>query len=203
MRALDRKRRAAALGGIIGPVAFAGAWIATGAAAGHYSPVDDAISRLAAVHAPTRAAMTAGFVAFGVGVPCYAWALRCALPGRAWLTAAATGLATLGVAAAPLDRSATGDHLHACFAGLGYVTLAATPLLAAITLRRDNQRAAARVSAGAGAFAAASLALTLTGNAHGLFQRAGLSAGDAWIVASAIAMLRGPSAPPAGKLNPG
>jgi len=40
---------------------------------------------------PTRPFMTAGFVVFGVGVPIYSVALRDALPGWSWLTAAATG----------------------------------------------------------------------------------------------------------------
>ncbi len=128
-------RRSAAWGGIIGPAAFIGAWALGGAITSGYSPVEDAISRLAAVHAETRPLMTAGFVIFGVGLPVYACALRDALAGPAWCTAAAAGIATLLVAAAPLDHSATVDTLHGVFAGTGYVALALTPLLAIRPLR--------------------------------------------------------------------
>ena len=60
-------RRVAALGGIVGPVGFVGAWIASAAITSMpYSSIDDAISRLAAVGADTRWLMTAGMVTFGV-----------------------------------------------------------------------------------------------------------------------------------------
>src|SRR6202011_5852755 len=49
-------------GGGIGPAAFVTAWATTGAATKGYSPIDDAISRLAAVGTTTRPFMTAGFV---------------------------------------------------------------------------------------------------------------------------------------------
>ncbi|MBA3652821.1 MAG: DUF998 domain-containing protein [Actinobacteria bacterium] len=159
-----------------------------GARTAHYSPANDAISRLAAVHAPTRAAMTAGFVAFGVGVPLYGLALRSTLPGRAWMLATATGLATLGVGAFPLDW-ARGDAPHAVAATLGYVTLAATPLVAARTLGRQGRRGWARVSRVAGVTSAVSLAATVIGPYHGAFQRVGLTVGDAWIVASALGIV--------------
>ena len=65
-------RVAAALGGVVGPAAFIGAW-SIGAAVTNreYSSIDDAISRLAAVGADTRALMTAGFITFGVALPVY------------------------------------------------------------------------------------------------------------------------------------
>ena len=97
--------RLAAVGGIVGPAAFIGAWVVGSATKAGYSPIDDAISRLAAVGASTKPLMTAGFLVFGIGVPIYATALRRALGGLASVTAAATGLATIGVAALPLERS--------------------------------------------------------------------------------------------------
>ena len=131
--------RARAAGGVIGPVAFVGAWSLSGLSARHYSAVHDAISRLAETGAPTRTAMTAGFVAFGVAVPVYGSALRSALDGWAWTTAIATGIATLGVAAVPLGAP-TRDTVHGCLATAGYLTLAATPLLASprVRARRDG-----------------------------------------------------------------
>jgi hypothetical membrane protein len=183
--------RRCALGGIVGPAAFVAAWSIGGLAASHYSAVDDAISHLAEIGAPTRPLMTAGFVVFGVGLPIYAVALREALPGRSWLTAAGTGLATLGVAAAPLGHSPTGDQVHGVFAGAGYVTLALTPLLAAGPLRRAGRSAFARLSIAIGAGAGMSLLATTATDLDGLFQRLGLTVVDIWIVATAVEILRG------------
>lgn len=184
--------RTAALGGVIGPAGFIGAW-AVGAAitSAPYSSIDDAISRLAAVGSDARWLMTAGFVTFGVSLPVYAWALRSTVPGRAWITATATGLATLAVAATPLDRSDTVDRLHAVFAGIGYLTLAATPLLAARPLLAMGHRRLARTGIAAGVTSALALAATTSGLPTGLFQRVGLTVSDAWIIATAVAITRG------------
>jgi hypothetical membrane protein len=182
--------RRCALGGIIGPSAFVAAWSIGSVAASHYSAIDNAISHLAEIGAPTRALMTAGFVVFGVGLPIYSLALREALPGWSWVTAAATGLATLGVAAAPLGRSASGDTVHGLFAGAGYITLALTPLLAAGPLRRTGRPAWARVSIAVGVGAGISLLATTATSVDGLFQRLGLTVVDIWIVATAVAILR-------------
>ena len=182
--------RRCALGGIIGPTAFVVAWSIGSGLASHYSAIDDAISRLAEVGAPTRALMTAGFVVFGVGLPIYSLALREALPGWSWGTAAATGLATLGVAAAPLGRSSYGDTVHGLFAGAGYITLALTPLLAAGPLRRAGRPAWARLSIAVGVGAGISLLATTATELNGLFQRLGLTAVDVWIVATAVEILR-------------
>jgi hypothetical membrane protein len=147
-----------------------------------YSPVDDAISRLAADGASTRWLMSFGFVAFGVGVPLYGLALREALPAsKAWIAAVVTGLATLGVAATPLDVSDTVDALHGLFATTGYVALALIPVLT----RRTP------VAVAVTAFIAACLVLTPFIDANGLLQRAGLTAGDLWIATTASAILRG------------
>jgi hypothetical protein len=173
----------------VGPVAFVGAWSLAGRSARHYSATQDAISRLAGTGAPTRVAMTAGFVVFGVGVPVYSRALRAALDGPAWMTAFATGIATLGVAAAPLGAP-TRDTVHGCFATAGYVTLAATPLLAARSFARAGRPTWARASMFTGIVSGASLLATVAGPAHGLFQRLGLGVVDVWIVVSALEILR-------------
>jgi hypothetical membrane protein len=188
VKAVEDRRRWA-WGGIAGPAAFVGAWTLGGALRHGYSPTEDAISRLAEVGASTRPLMTLGLVAFGVGVPAYAVALRHRLDGGAWLAATATGLATLCVAALPLGISSSGDLLHGAAATAGYATLAAVPLLAVRPLRASGQGAAAAISAAAGSVSALSLAATTLGTRHGLWQRAGLSIGDAWLVASAVAIL--------------
>ncbi len=184
--------RTAALGGVIGPAGFIGAWVIGAAAtSAPYSSIDDAISQLASVSSDTRWLMTAGFVTFGMALPVYAWALRSSVPGRAWITATATGLATLAVAAAPLDRSDTVDQLHGIFAGIGYLTLAATPILAAAPLLAMGHRRLAQSGIAAGLASAIALALTTTGLPTGLFQRVGLTVSDAWIIATALAIRRG------------
>jgi Protein of unknown function (DUF998) len=174
----------------VGPVVFVAAWSVLGLFKARYSPLRDPISDLAGVHASTRLAMTAAFVVFSVGLCFYALALRATLRGPAWIAAASTGLATLGVASFPLHHSSTIDHVHGVFAGIGYVTLAATALLSAVALNRQ-QPAWARAAATAGVVSAIALALTLTGSFHGLFQRIGLTAGDTWVVASAVGIRRG------------
>ena len=184
--------RTAILGGVIGPAGFIGAWVIGAAAtSAPYSSIDDAISRLAAVGSDTRWLMTAGFVTFGLSLPVYAWALRSTVPGRAWISATVTGLATLAVAAAPLDRSDTVDRLHGIFAGIGYLTLAATPFLAAPPLLAMGHRHLARSGIAAGITSVIALVLTTTGLPTGLFQRVGLTVSDAWIVATALAIRRG------------
>jgi hypothetical protein len=83
------------------------------------------------------------------------------------------------------------DTVHGALASIGYATLAATPLLAARPLAESGQREAATLSLAAGVIAGLSLAATVLGPAHGLFQRIGLTTGDVWLAASAIAILRG------------
>jgi Protein of unknown function (DUF998) len=188
---VDGTRRAA-LGGIIGPVSFIGGWFGGAIVTSiPYSSVDDAISRLAAIGADTRPLMTAGFVVFGVSLPVYATALRACVGGRAWIAAATTGVATLAVAAAPLDHSPGVDRLHGVFAGIGYVALAATPLLAARPLRTAGHRRLAAFGVAAGVTSAVSLAITTTALPTGLFQRLGLTVSDAWIIGSAALMATG------------
>jgi hypothetical protein len=173
---------------VIGPCAFVAAWAVAGARAERYSPVDDAISRLAAHHAPTRVLMTLGFVCFGVGVPAFALAARDRIGAKAAVAGVLTGLATLGVAAAPLDVSDRVDLLHGAFATAGYVTLAALPTLARRTMHHNGHRRLAASAPFVTTVSAISLAATALGPAHGLFQRIGLTTTDAWVVAAALSV---------------
>lgn len=181
--------RVAALGGIVGPVAFVAAWSILGSRTAGYSATGDAISRLAATGAPTQAAMTAGFIAYGAGLPLFGAALRGRLRGSAWVFATATGVATLGVAAAPLG-SPTRDTVHGVFAALGYATLAGIPLTAAKPLADEGRWGWAGLSVITGVASAACLLATTLGPRDGLFQRAGLTITDAWVIALAVDMLR-------------
>ena len=184
--------RVAALGGVVGPAVFVGAWTVSAAiTGGEYSSIDDPISRLAAADADTRVLMTAGFLGFGIALPAYGWALRQVVGGAAWVVATAAGIATLAVAAFPLDRSASLDPWHGLFAGIGYVTLAATPLLAAGPLLRRGHHALGALGLVASLVSGAALALTATDLPTGLFQRLGLTAADVWIAGSALAIAVG------------
>lgn len=184
-------RRRVALAGLVGPAAFVGAWVTGGilSRSRGYSPVHDAISRLAAAGAPTQPLMSTGFVVFGLALPVFgAAALRREVDGPAWASAVATGLATLGVAAFPLDVSAGVDVAHGIAAGTGYATLAAVPLLAARPLWREGRRGWAAAGVVAGLTSAVCLALTTSDLPHGLFQRLGLTVTDTWIAAFAISL---------------
>lgn len=177
------------LAGLVGPAAFVGAWVVGGLRTTRdYSPVHDPISRLAAVGADSRTLMTAGFVTFGVALPVFAAAAAPVIGRRAAVAAALTGLSTLAVAATPLDRSAAVDTWHGVAAGLGYVTLAATPVLAAGRMRAIGAPALARAGRAAGATSAVALLLTTTGLPTGLVQRVGLTVTDLWIAAVAVAV---------------
>lgn len=186
-----RRRDLAALGLVVGPVAFVAAWVVAGNRTPGYIPTRDAISRTAAVGAPAREVMTAGFVAYAAGAMAGASALRHRLPGPAWIALAVNGLATLGVALTPLDRSPAVDAGHAVAATTGYVSLALVPLLAARPLAAGGHRRAAGASVVAGAVVAAGLAVTAVVDDVGLPQRVGLTAGDAWLVAAGLALLSG------------
>ena len=142
---MTSRERALASGGVVGPFAFVSAWAIAGAVGG-FSPVDDAISDLAAVGASTRVAMTVGFVVFGLGLIAFGLALRSVLDGPAWVAAVVTGAATLGVAATPLGGW-SGDGVHAAFAGIGYLSLVAVPMLASFPMFRAGRVGWARASA--------------------------------------------------------
>ncbi|MDQ6727046.1 MAG: DUF998 domain-containing protein [Actinomycetota bacterium] len=180
-------------GGIVGPAVFVTAWAVLGARADGYDPTRDAISRLAAIGAGSRPLMTAALVTLGAGMVLYSGALRTHLDdGSAWVAALANGAFTLAVAAVPLGSGH--DVVHGVAAGLGYATLAAIPVLA--THGPDRLRpttAWAAVSTAAGVVSAVCLALTLAGARSGLFQRLGLTAGQAWVVASAVSLARRPT----------
>lgn len=160
-------------------MAFVTAWASLGAGAAGYDPTRDAISRLAALGAPTRVAMTAGLVALGAGLGAYGLALR---PRPVWLLPVVNGVITLGVAAFPLDGGY--DTVHGIAAALGYVTLAAVPVVVG---RRRPLPVAVSVVSGV------CLVLTTVLDRDGLFQRLGLTVAQAWIVVNALGLLRSPT----------
>ncbi len=183
-------RRPALLGGVAGPAAFVAAWAIGGAVATGYSPVDDPISRLAAVGASTRPHMTDGFLGFGAGVAAFAaGGLRPSLDGPAWLAALAAGACTVGVAAVPLDAGR--DGLPCARAGHGDAALVAVPALAARPLAGDDRRGAAVAAAAVAAVAAGCLAASVAASSgDGLLQRLGLTTLDVWLAVTAVRLWR-------------
>ncbi len=172
------------LAGVAGPTAFVGAWLVGGLRRDGYDPVATTISRLAEQGTPDAALMTAGFAAFGVLVPVFARQLE---PRALRVAATTSGLATLGVALAPLSAAGgtTSDRVHYAAAALGYVAQAASPLVGATALPRPA------VSRTVGALAGASLVASLVDSERtGLWQRLGLGLVDAWFVVLAVRLLR-------------
>lgn len=187
-----------ALGLAVGPVAFVSAWAVGGARTPSYSPVNDAISRIAASGAPERGLMTAGFVVYGASVLVGSIAVRRSPLSRAWPLVAANALATWAVAALPLDVSDGMDLAHGVAATAGYVSLAAVPALAAGPLIGMGRSAAGRASVLAAGAIGVCLALTVVTEANGLAQRTGLGIGDVWLVAAGLALATGRVSGPTG-----
>ena len=137
--------------------------------------------------------MTGGFVIFGVTLPIFGRALRREFGPRVAVAATVSGLATLGVAAFPLDHSAATDRAHGAAALAAYVATSAMPALAARPLRTGGYAAASNASIAIAGVSALSLATSTLGPGHGFFQRTGLTVVDVWMVGVAIAILRGTS----------
>jgi hypothetical membrane protein len=183
--------RVALLAGIAGPASFVGAWAVGSAVKDGYSPVSDAISRLAEQGASTQPLMTAGFVGFGLLMPIYARGLGQALGSRAVQAAVTTSaVGTLAVAAFPLspEGGTTVDTLHVAAAAVAYAANVLGPIAAARHLRsRRARRGSYALSAAMAAALIGSLALD---DVTGLLQRTGLTMYDAWAVVLALAVLR-------------
>lgn len=190
VQALVTDRPRSALGLVAAPVAFIGGWVIGGARTPDYSPINDAISRIAAVGAPNRDLMTTAFVAYGASVIVGSTALRTSPLRRCWSLAAVNGAATIAVAALPLGHSAAMDTWHGVAAGVGYVSIAALQLASAKPLRETGHDRAAALAVAGGAVTGAALVATTVTDANGFFQRLGLTVGDVWLVATGIALFR-------------
>ena len=123
---LERPRLALA-SATVAPLALIGGWtLAAGLQPDSFDPVRDSISALAAHDAAHRWVMTLALVVTG----CCHVLTSLALPGLArlgrWLLASA-GVATVGVAAAPLPPGQEGSAPHTAIASLSFVLLALWP----------------------------------------------------------------------------
>ncbi|MDP9026005.1 MAG: DUF998 domain-containing protein [Actinomycetota bacterium] len=120
--------RPAVVSAILGPILFIGGTAVVGASWPAYRPAAQTISELAAGDAPTRAAMTVVFV---IAALCHVltglFARGVGPAGRAALVLA--GVASLAVAAFPLPTVASTSVPHRVSAIVGFILLAAWPLL--------------------------------------------------------------------------
>ncbi len=183
-------RRVARVAGIAGPAAFVGAWVVGSAVQDGYSPVSDAISRLAEQGASTQPLMTAGFLGFGLLMPVFARGLGQALGSRAAAAAVTTsGLATLAVAALPLsvEGGTPIDTLHNAAAGVAYAANVLGPIVVASHLRTPAARRASYALSAA--MAAALIGSLAVDDTTGLLQRTGLTMYDVWAVTLAVTVL--------------
>jgi hypothetical protein len=178
------------MGLVVGPAAFIGGWLVGGGRTPDYSPINDAISRIAAVGAPNRDVMTTAFVAYGASVIVGSTALRTSPLRRCWWIAAVNGAATIAVAALPLEHSSSMDTWHGVAAGVGYISITALQLASAGPLREAGHRRAAALALVGGITSGACLVATTVSDANGFFQRLGLTVGDVWLVAAGVALFR-------------
>lgn len=192
-----------AAGGLAGPAAFIGAWVTGTILLESYSPLPDAISRLAAVGADTRWLMTAGFVGFTAASIPAAVAIRRAIPGSAWTGVLGTGLVTSVVAALPLDRSEAVDGAHGLAAAIGYALFIYGAAASFKPLRAAGRQELALLSAiVAGVSTTTLLATPFVPEFSGLLQRIGLTSLDVWLVTISILILQGRLEPSDGSASP-
>jgi hypothetical membrane protein len=126
----------------LAPVALIGGWtLAASRQPGHFSPVHQTISALAARGASDRWIMTAGLAALGACHVVTALGLRPAPRNGRWLLATG-GVATTVVAAAPQPEHGSAPA-HLAAAGVGFVALSLWPAFASggtgpVVLRRRS-----------------------------------------------------------------
>jgi hypothetical protein len=128
--------------------------------------------------------MTAGFLAYSIGVA--AFSIPVDVLGRRGATAtAANAVATAALAALPLHDN--GDNrAHVAAAGAVYISLTLVPLLSAHRHHQAGNRTRSAALTAAGLVAGACLALSVIyPRGRGGWQRAGLTAGQAWIASTA------------------
>jgi hypothetical protein len=179
-----------ATGAIWGPGLFMAAWLVGGLLVVGYSPVEQHISDLAEVGAPTQGLMTLGFAAFGTGVGIAVWPLRRLIGKPAALALLVNAILMIGIALTPTGGSADVDFVHAMLALLAYASIAVVAPLAAIVLRRRSM-VLALVSVAVGLATLAFLSASLGESRSGLLQRLGLTATDLWLIAVAFGAVTG------------
>ncbi|MEO6207851.1 MAG: DUF998 domain-containing protein, partial [Candidatus Limnocylindrales bacterium] len=143
--------------------------------------------------------MNVGFGVFTVAVASAAAPLHRVIGTPGSIALGINAVLSAGVALAPLGSSPEGDRLHQVVAAAGYLALAALgPASAPALAKRHPTFAKASVAVGAVSLAAL-VASFASDDQSGFWQRAGITATDAWLIAIGILAIK--SAPrPAGSL---
>ena len=153
-------------------------------------PIRDHISDLAAVDAPTRPLMSLGFAVFTVAIASAAAPLRRVIGTPGSIALGVNAVVSGAIALAPLNVSPDGDRLHQVVAGAGYLALAVLAPVAAPALAKRRPMLA-KASVAVGATSLAFLALSLVAKEQsGLWQRAGITVTDVWLIAIGLLALR-------------
>ncbi len=129
--------------------------------------------------------MNLGFTAFAISVGAATVPAPRLFGTPTALVFGANVLVTIGIMLVPLGRSPDGDRAHAVVAGLGYLVLAVTAPSAARTLAKRNRWLGA-ASVAVGAVSLACLGLSVVRPESGFWQRAGITATDAWLIAMGL-----------------
>jgi len=188
MRAEQRDHWLAS-GAIWGPGLFIISWAVGGFLVPGYNPLEDHISSLAAVNAPSRLLMNLGFASFAIGVGMAAWRLARVIGNGAALALACNALFVFAVMLTPGGKSSGIDFLHGGFAFLVYLTLALVGPLAALTFRKRGLSSWTIASLAVGTLTAVSLWVSLGETGSGLLQRIGLTTTDLWLIAVGVAVV--------------
>jgi hypothetical membrane protein len=176
------------------PVLLVGGWtVAAGVQPDGFDAARDTISALAGRGAGSRWVMTAALIGVGTCHVTTAAALRgAATAGRVVL--ASGGVATVGLALAPLPSGGGGSAVHTVAAGIAFAALAAWP---ALSWRRGSVPAALRPAAALAATATLAglvgwfaLELTTDGRHLGLAERAAAGAQAVWPLVAVVASRR-------------
>lgn len=182
-------------------VQFVIAWAVLGANRDDYEPASRAISELAAIGSPTRGAMSASLILFGLLVATFAPTLFRALPGGFVAPAAVllNAVGSIGAGAFPCTSGCPGpaasmtDLAHVVAASVSYLGLILAPLATAWRLHRVGVRPALRlICLVLGLLTLAGVMAWIggvAGDAGGALQRVATTTGDAWYIITAIAIL--------------
>lgn len=199
------RRRVALVGvaGVLGVLAYVGAWAVGGVVWEGYDPTRQAISELFAIGAPaaTRVPLSVGLVLSGLGLVAFGWAMDVGLPGRGRAgpaLAVLSGVMTVAVVFFPCTAGCPGagesltDTMHVVTAGTGYVALMLAPLATAWRVR-DHLPGLALAGWVLGGGALALFLARTVGFAptySGLQQRVFNTTADAWYVVAAVVLVR-------------
>ena len=206
-RTVPRWVRIVAVLGLVGVTAYVASWAVAGAVTAGYDPMEQAISELFAVGAPTlpRMLLVVSLVASGVALLAFGPAMDRGLPGHGRagpVVASVSGVMTVLIVAFPCTAGCPGagtsftDTMHVVVAGTGYLSLLLAPLLVAWRVR-DHDRSLAVWSVVLGGVALAGFVIRNLGVADGLAglqQRVFNTTADLWYVVAAIWLLRRPHA---------